>query len=51
MSTSTFFNLPTCKSSTFVFKLFKLDGTLASLLMSSFPTSAFKVSMPVSMPG
>ena len=38
----TVFNLPTSKSSTFVFKLFKLVGTLNSLSMSSFPTSAFK---------
>ena len=28
MSTETVFNLPTSKSSTFVFKLFKLTGTL-----------------------
>ena len=29
-STGTVFNLPTCKSSTFVFILFKLAGTLVS---------------------
>ena len=40
--TGTVFNLPKPKSSTFILKSFKLVGTLASLLMSSFPTSAFK---------
>ena len=41
-STVAVFNLPTCKSFTYVFKLLKLVGTLFSLLMSSLPTSAFK---------
>ena len=41
-STGTAFNLPTTsKSSTFVFKLFELVGTLTNLLMSSLSTSAF----------
>ena len=31
----TVFNLPTFKSSTFVFKLFKLVGTLKNVAMSS----------------
>ena len=35
------FNLPTSELSTSVFKLFKLVGTLVSLLMSSLLTSAF----------
>ena len=39
--TRTVFKLPKPKSCTFVLKSFKLVGTLASLLMSSFPTSAF----------
>ena len=43
MSTGTVFNLPTSKSSTFIFKLFKLVGTLVSLLLSSLSTAAFKV--------
>ena len=42
-STETVFNLPTSKSSTFIFKLFKLVGTLVSLLLSSLSTAAFKV--------
>ena len=57
-STRTVFSSPTSESSTFVFKLFKLVGTLTSLLMCSLSTSAFKamksflaakldVSMPV----
>ena len=41
-STGTVFNLPTSKSSTFVYKLFKPVRTLVSLLMSNLPTSAFK---------
>ena len=36
------FNLPTSKSSTFVFKLFKLAETLTKLLISSLLTSVFK---------
>ena len=59
MSTETVFNLPTSKSSTFVFELFKAVGTWVSLLISSLSTSAFEamksfsaakssVSMPVS---
>ena len=57
-SNGTVFNLPTSKSSTFIFKLFKQIGTLVSLLMSSLSASDFKaiksflvaksdVSMPV----
>ena len=42
MSTGTVFNLLTPKSSTFVFKLFKLVGTLTSLLMSSFVNFSFQ---------
>ena len=42
MCTENFFNLQTSKSSTFVFKLFKLVGALASLLMSGLSTSPFK---------
>ena len=38
----TVFNLPKSKSSTFVFELFKLIGTLASLLTYSLSGSAFK---------
>ena len=41
-STGIVLNLPTSKSSTFVFKLFKLVGTLTNLLMSSLSASAFK---------
>ena len=41
-STGTAFNLPRSRSSTFVFKLFKLVEKLVSLLMSSLLTSAFK---------
>ena len=41
-STGTVFNLQASKSSSFVFKLFKLVGTLTSWLMSSLSTSAFK---------
>ena len=41
-STERFSNLPTSKSSNFVFKLIKLVGTLDSLLMSSLSTSDFK---------
>ena len=41
-STGLVFNLPTSKSSTIVFKLIKLVGTLVSLLMSSFSNSAVK---------
>ena len=41
-STVTAVNLPIPKSSTFVFKLFKLVGTLIIQLMSSLTTSAFK---------
>ena len=41
-STGTVFILPTSKSSTFVFKVFKLVETLINLLMSSLSTSAFK---------
>ena len=33
--TGTVFSLPTSKSSTFVFKLFKLVGALVSLLLSN----------------
>ena len=58
-STGTVFTLPASKSSTFVFKLFNLAGTLTSLGMSNLSTSIFKsinfllaaksdVSMPVS---
>ena len=36
------FSLPTSKSFTFVFKVFKLDGTLTSLLISTLSTSALK---------
>ena len=41
-SAGTVFNLSTSKSSVFDFKLFKLVGTLTSLLMSNFSTLAFK---------
>ena len=41
-STGAVFNLQISILSSFVYKLFKLDGTLVSLLMSSLPTSAFK---------
>ena len=41
-STGTVFNSPTFKSFTFLFKLFKLVGTLINLLISSLSTSAFK---------
>ena len=41
-STGTVFNLPTSKSSTTVFKLFRLVGTLVSLLMPVLSMSAFK---------
>ena len=34
--------MPTSKSSTFIFKLFALVGTLTSLLMSSLSTPSFK---------
>ena len=34
------FSLPASKSTSFVFKLFELVGTLVSLLMSNLPTSA-----------
>ena len=34
-------NSPTSKTSTFVFQLFKLVGTLTNLLMSSLSVSAF----------
>ena len=37
-----FFNLITSKSSIFVSKLFKIVGTLVSLLMLNLLTSAFK---------
>ena len=40
--TRTVLNLPTSKSSTFVFKIFKLVETLTSSLMSSLLTSALK---------
>ena len=40
--TQTVFNIPTSKSSTFVFKLFKLLGILTSLLMFDLPPSAFQ---------
>ena len=36
------FNLPTSKSFTFAFKLFKLLRTITNLLISSLSTSAFK---------
>ena len=42
-STGTVFNLRTSKSSTFVFTLFKMAGTLTNLEMFSLSTSAFKV--------
>ena len=42
MSTGTVFNLPSPKSSIFIFKLFKIVGTLINLLMSSLSNSAFK---------
>ena len=41
-STRTVFNLPTFESSTFVFRLFKLVGTLTNLLISSLSTSVLK---------
>ena len=41
-SAGTVFNLPTSKSSAFVFKLFKPVGILINLLMSNLSTSAFK---------
>ena len=41
-STGLVFNLPTSKSSTIVFKLIKLVGTLVGLLISSFSNSAVK---------
>ena len=41
-SKATVFHLPTSKSFTFVFKLFKLVGILANLLMASWTTSTFK---------
>ena len=40
--TGTIFNLPTSKSSTFLFELLKLLGTLVSLLMSILSTLTFK---------
>ena len=47
-STGTVYTLPTGKCSTFVFKWFKIVGTLTNLLMSSLSTSTFKdVSTPV----
>ena len=42
MSVETDFNLPTSKSSTFIFKLFKPVGTLTNILMSSLSTLASK---------
>ena len=36
------YKIPTSKTSTFVFKLSKLVGTLTNLLMSSLSPSAFK---------
>ena len=45
-STETVFNLSRSKSSTFIFKLFKLVETLVSLFLSSLSTSAFKVIKP-----
>ena len=41
-STGTAFILLTSKSSTFVFKVFKLVGALTNLAMPNLPTSAFK---------
>ena len=41
-SAGTVFNLPTSKSSTFVFELLKIVETLTNLLMSSLSISAFK---------
>ena len=41
-STETVFDLPISQSSTFVFKLFELVGTLTNLLISNLSTSAFK---------
>ena len=41
-STGTVFDLPTSKSSTFVFTLFQAVGALTNLLMSSLSTLAFK---------
>ena len=43
-SLGTAFNVPTSKGSTFAFKLFKLVGTLVSLLMSDLLASVLKVS-------
>ena len=40
-STRTVFNLPTSKSPTFIFKLFKVVETLANLAKSNFPTKLF----------
>ena len=45
-STGTVFNLQTFKSSTFVFKLFKIAAILGSLLMSNLSTSAYKAIKP-----
>ena len=41
-SLETVFNLSTSKSPTFAFQLFRLVGTLVSLVMSSLSNSAFK---------
>ena len=41
-STGTDFDIQTCKLTNFGFKLFKLVGTLVSLLMSNLSSSAFK---------
>ena len=41
-STGTVFNLPTSKSSTFVFEFFKQVGTLVSFSMSSLSNSALR---------
>ena len=41
-STGKYFNLPTPKSSTFAYKLFKLVETLVSLLKPTLSTSTFK---------
>ena len=40
------FNLPTSKSSPFVFKLFKLVGTLTKLAIFNLFTSAFQTIKP-----
>ena len=43
----TVFNLPKPKSSTFVFRLFKLVAILINLLMINLSTSAFEAKKPL----